>query len=185
MCQGVLRSVDRGCLGCILCQTRLKLSSEVDECKPLPPVRQIRPPTPRGGAVDGDGRSTAAARGAAPVRPGTAVSRAAVSRAAAIACDVACERGRRGGVTCERRVGGNGRRRRRYERAREGRSEARDGRGGGPTGGGVAKSVEILPRRDCRVRPRLGSHLMTLLGRRASDASSRHASRPSRRERLV
>jgi len=26
----------RGCLGCIWCQKRLRLSSEVDECKPLP-----------------------------------------------------------------------------------------------------------------------------------------------------
>jgi len=33
-CQGVLRSI-RGCSGCILCQKRLGLSSELDECKPL------------------------------------------------------------------------------------------------------------------------------------------------------
>ena len=43
----------RECLGCILCQKRLRLSRKVDECKPLPralravpelhPVRSIRP----------------------------------------------------------------------------------------------------------------------------------------------
>ena len=27
-----------GCVGCILCQKRLRLSSKVDECKPLPPA---------------------------------------------------------------------------------------------------------------------------------------------------
>ena len=29
----------RGCLGCILCQERLRSSSKVDECKPLPSIR--------------------------------------------------------------------------------------------------------------------------------------------------
>jgi len=33
----------RGCIGCVWCQKRLKLSSKVDEYKPLPP-----PPPPRG-----------------------------------------------------------------------------------------------------------------------------------------
>jgi len=31
----------RGCLGCILCQKRLRLSSEVDECMPLPVADQL------------------------------------------------------------------------------------------------------------------------------------------------
>jgi len=34
-----LSGVSRGCLGCILCQKRLRLSWKVDECKPLPTDR--------------------------------------------------------------------------------------------------------------------------------------------------
>ena len=37
-CKGALRSI-RGCLGCISCQKRLRLSWEVEECKPLPVVK--------------------------------------------------------------------------------------------------------------------------------------------------
>ena len=32
-----------GCLGCVLCQKRLSLSWEVDECKPLPPTGSTSP----------------------------------------------------------------------------------------------------------------------------------------------
>jgi hypothetical protein len=35
----------RGCLGCVSCQKRFRLSSRVDECKPLPAGRA------RGGAA--------------------------------------------------------------------------------------------------------------------------------------
>ena len=44
-----------GCLGCILCQKRLRLSCNVDECKPLPGTTAMPGATtelpPRGNAV--------------------------------------------------------------------------------------------------------------------------------------
>ena len=38
LCRGFVGGI-RGCLGCILCQKRLRLSREVDESKALPGVR--------------------------------------------------------------------------------------------------------------------------------------------------
>jgi len=38
----------RGCLGCILCHKRLRLSLEVDRCKPLPLLHTIFVPRGRG-----------------------------------------------------------------------------------------------------------------------------------------
>ena len=34
--------VFRGCLGCILCQKRLRLSRKVEECEPLPQGSEAR-----------------------------------------------------------------------------------------------------------------------------------------------
>ena len=40
---GVFEGIRR-CLGCVLCQKRLKLSCEVEECKPLVPGPPAPPP---------------------------------------------------------------------------------------------------------------------------------------------
>jgi len=64
----------RGCLGCLLCQNRLRLSAKVHRCKPLPPVPPLlplptaTPPPPPAQPSPGAAAADAAAAAVPPCR---------------------------------------------------------------------------------------------------------------------